>query len=222
MRHRAKRRQGVGWHTAKTGLQSDVAAKRGGNAHAACTIGADGQGPQTCTHRSRCAARRAAGCSRRVPRVTADACEQRVGFAFATKLRGGGFAQEHRTGFAQTCADRCVHLPRLVGVDGFAATQSRPSLGEDQVFDGQGHTVQGQHPIATAAVCLPTRLAVVGAGHGSSFVDQAKSIQQGVEPGDALQHRLGGFHGGGLAAAVQVQQLGGSALGQVGHGNFSS
>ena len=222
MRHRAKRRQGVGWHPAKTGLQTHIAAKRGGNAYAARTIGANGQGPQTCTHRSGCATRRATGCSRRVPRVAADACEQRVGFAFATKLWGGGFAQEHRAGFAQTCGDRRVHLPRLVRVNGFAATQSRPSLGEDQVFDGQGHTVQGQYPIATAAVCLPTRFAEVGAGHGSGFVDQAKSIQQGVEPGDALQHRLGGFHGRGLSAAVQAQQLCGGALGQVGHGNFSS
>ena len=50
VRHRTKRRQGVGGHPSKAGFQAHVATKGRRNPHTACAIGAHTDGPQTCRH----------------------------------------------------------------------------------------------------------------------------------------------------------------------------
>ena len=211
MRHRTKGRQGVSRHAAKAGLQAHIAAKSGWDAHTASAIGAHGQRPQASGHRRRRTTRGAPRCVVQIPGVAADACEQRIGFAFATKFGGGGFAQQHGTGFAQTRSDGRIHLPGLIGVDGLAAAQRGPAAREDQVFDGHRHAVQSRHRCAIASVGLPAQLALPRTGHGRLFVHQAKRIEQRVELLDALQHRLRGLHGRSLTTAVKRQQLRGGA-----------
>ena len=221
MRHRAKRRQRIGRHPAKAGFQTHVAAKRSGNTHTACAIGAHGQRSQASTHRSGCATRRPARCTCRVPGVAADACQERIGFAFASELGCGGLAQEHRTSLAQASGDRRIDIPWLIGIDGLAAAQSGPALGQDQVFDGHRYAVQGQHGLATFTVRLPSAFAVSRTGQGSGFIHPTKGVEQRIQPRNTLQHSLRDFNRRGLTLAIQIQELGGGELGQVRHGRSS-
>jgi hypothetical protein len=129
-----------------------------------------------------------------VPGVAGDAGGGRIGLALATELGRGGFAEQHGTGLAQAGGGWGVHIPGLVRVDGAAAAQGGPTLGQDQVLDGGGHPIQSAYGCALLAVRLPTGFTGTGTGQSGLLVHQTKGVDLRVDTFDALQHRLRDFN----------------------------
>ena len=125
--------------------------------------------------------------------------QRRIGLALAAELGRAGLAEQHRAGLAQARAGRRVDVPRLVGVDGAAAAQRRPALGEDQVLDRRRHAVERTDRLAP----LPARFAGARRGDRVGRREVAERQQLRVDAFDARQHRVRRFDRRGLLGAIE-------------------
>jgi hypothetical protein len=91
---------------------------------------------------------------------------------------------------AQARRSRRIVDPILIPVDSEAAAQGWPAGGEHDVLYGGGHAVH--EPDGFAA--LPARLGGPRRIHGACAIDEAESVDPGIELFDAIQNRLRDFH----------------------------
>src|SRR5436305_10135472 len=121
-----------------------------------------------------------------MPRVARDSAAWRVGFRLAPEFRCRGLAENHEAGFAQSRADWCVDIPRLILGNREAAAQCWQSAREDQILYRDGHPVE-----CTLLPCaLPPRLARPGRGHRAFVIHTHEGVELGVELLDSTEHGL--------------------------------
>ena len=149
----AHRRERIGRHAAEARLQTEVAAERCRDAHAAGAVGADRERPHAGGDRGRGAARGAARRLRRIPGLRVmpvsgelvSPLQPNSGVVVLPRITAPASRRRAVAGASTS------HGPSAV--DGARAAPGRPALGEDQVLDRHGHAVElaaGRALIASA------------------------------------------------------------------------
>ena len=169
-------------------LDAEDAAEAGRYAYGAAAVAAGGDGAKAGGQGSARAAAGPAGGAASVPRVPAGIADLVLGGARLPELRRIGLAQHDSPSGLDPLDDDRVYLRSPVAEQGRSHGAGQ-TLGQFQVFDGDGYAVQRPHgPAAGHGV-------IGGAGVGHCFFGAQRQIgvKLRVQPLDALEEMLGNF-----------------------------
>src|SRR5690606_32889580 len=130
---------------------------------------------------------------------------------FRCEVGRGGLPMYYGAGLSQSRDRRAILIPGLIRIDQTGAPSGWEAACQDDILDGDGHTVQE----AERATACPARLCLGGGGQGSFAIYQHEGLQQRIKPLNPRENGFCDFERGKAPGLEGAYQFGGGQPGDL-------